>query len=247
MKTLEEMEYDSISEQLTTILCKKTQSDNPLFFRVLIAYYFSVVASMMRCTIVTHDRGEIPVNMYAINLSTSGSGKGFSTNIMENSVIHLFRAKFLEETFPLLAEINLPIIANKRAARKGTEPEEELERVRKEFEAPGSLLFSFSEATPPAIKQLRHRLLMANAAALNLQIDEVGSNLSGSLDALNTYLELYDVGAIKQKLIKNTADTKRAEEIFGNTPANLMAYGTPSKLLDGGKTEEDFYSLLDTG
>jgi hypothetical protein len=88
---------------------------------------------------------------------------------------------------------------------------------------------------------------MANAAALNLQIDEVGSNLSGSLDALNTYLELYDVGAIKQKLIKNTADTKRAEEIFGNTPANLMAYGTPSKLLDGGKTEEDFYSLLDTG
>jgi hypothetical protein len=247
MKNPDETEYHPIAEQLTQVLCKKTQSDNPLFFRVLVAYYFSVVASMMRCTIVTHDRGDIPVNAYAINLSPSGTGKGFSTNIMENSVIHLFRQRFLEETFPLLAELNLPKIANKRAARKGTDPEEELLKVTKEFEAPGSLLFSFSEATSPAIKQMRHRLLMADAAALNLQIDEIGSNLSGSIEALNTYLELYDVGAIKQKLTKNTADSKRAEEIHGRTPANLMAFGTPSKLLDGAKNEEELYSLLETG
>jgi hypothetical protein len=247
MKDFAAMEYNPTAEKLVEVLCKKTQNDNPLFFRVLVGYYFSLVASMMRCSVITHDRGDIPVSFYAINLSPSGSGKGFSTNIVEGSVINLFRQRFQEETYPLLAELNLPKIANKRAARKGVDPDEELERVKKEFDSAGTLFFTFSEATAPAIKQMRHTLLMAGAGSLNLAIDEVGSNLSGSIDALNTYLELYDVGAIKPKLTKNTADSKRNEEIAGRTPANLIAFGTPTKLLDGSKTEEEFYSLLETG
>ena len=69
MKTFDEMEYHPASEKLVQILCSKTQNSNPLFFRVLVGYYFSLVASMMRTTIATHDRGDIPVNMYALNLS----------------------------------------------------------------------------------------------------------------------------------------------------------------------------------
>ena len=74
MKTYAEMEFNSTAERLVQILCEKTQNDNPLFFRVLVAYYFSMVASMMRCTIDTPDRGPIPVNLYALNLSPSGTG-----------------------------------------------------------------------------------------------------------------------------------------------------------------------------
>jgi hypothetical protein len=74
MKSYEEMEFNQTSEQLVSVLCQKTQNDNPLFFRVMVAYYWSMVASMMRCNIDTHDRGSIPVNMYALNLSPSGTG-----------------------------------------------------------------------------------------------------------------------------------------------------------------------------
>lgn len=171
MKTFEEMEYHPASEKLVSILCSKTQNSNPLFFRVLVGYYFSLVASMMRTTIATHDRGDIPVNLYALNLSTSGSGKGFSTNIMENGVIHLFRQRFLEETFPILAEQNLPKLAVKRANRKSTDPDEELARVQKEIDSLGSLVFSFDSGTPAPVKQMRHKLLMADAGSVNLQID----------------------------------------------------------------------------
>ena len=247
MKTFEEMEYHPASEKLVSILCSKTQNSNPLFFRVLVGYYFSLVASMMRTTIATHDRGDIPVNLYALNLSTSGSGKGFSTNIMENGVIHLFRQRFLEETFPILAEQNLPKLAVKRANRKSTDPDEELARVQKEFDSLGSLVFSFDSGTPAAVKQMRHKLLMADAGSVNLQIDEIGSNLVGNVDVLNTFLELYDMGLIKQKLIKNTSDNVRSEEIVGRTPTNMLLFGTPSKLLNGGKTEEELYSMLETG
>lgn len=247
MRTFDEMDYHPASEKLVTILCNKTQNSNPLFFRVLVGYYFSLVASMMRTTITTHDRGDIPVNMYALNLSPSGTGKGMSTNIIENEVLQPFRHRFLEETFPIVAEENLPKLAVKRANRKNTDPDEELIRVQKEFEQLGALLFSFSEGTSPAVKQLRHKLLMANTGSLNLQIDEIGSNLVGNLEVLNTFLELYDVGSIKQKLTKNTSDNTRGEEIIGRTPTNMLLFGTPAKLLNGSKTEEELYSMLETG
>lgn len=247
MLSVDQMDYHPTAEKLVSILCNKVQNNNPLFFRVLTGYYFSLVASTMRCTIGTHDRGDIPVNLYALNLSTSGSGKGMSTNIIENLVINQFRQRFLEETFPILAEQNLPKLALKRANRKATDPDEELIRVQKEFDMLGNLAFSFDSGTPAAVKQMRHKLLMADAGSVNLQIDEIGSNLLGNVDVLNTFLELYDVGLIKQKLIKNTADSIRNEEIVGRTPANMMLFGTPAKLLNGSKAEEELYSMLETG
>jgi len=247
VKDLNTVEYYPTLEKLVEILMKKTQSNSPLFFRVLVSYYFAKVASMMRATIGTHDRGKIPVNLYAINLANSGVGKGHSTNIVEEQVIHLFRERFLEETFPVLSEENLIKLANKRALKKGEDPEEELVLVQKEFKMLGTLAFSFDSGTTAAVKQMRHKLLMANAGSMNMEIDEIGSNLLGNVDVLTTFLELYDIGKVKQKLIKNTAENTRSEEIDGRTPTNMMWFGTPTKLFDGGRTEEAMYSLLDTG
>ena len=247
MKPFNEMQHHPLSEKLVNVLCEQTENTNPMFFRILVAYYFSLVASMMRATVMTLDRGEIPINLYAVNLATSGAGKGHSTNLMEERVIHLFRDRFKDETFQILAETNLPKIANKRAHRKSTDPDEELVRVQKEFEHLGNLLFSFSEATAPAVKQMRHKLLMADAGSLNFQMDEVGSYLSSNAEVLIAFLELYDMGLIKPKLTKNSSENIRGEEIIGKTPTNMMLFGTPSKLLDGGKTEQEFYDMLETG
>lgn len=247
LKDLSTVAYHQTSEKLTDILCKKTQNANPLFFRVLVAYYFAKVASMMRCSIDTPDRGLIPVNVYALNLAVSGSGKGHSTNILEEQVINQFRERFLEETFPEVSETNLAKLATRRAIKKNTDDDDELARVYKEFEDLGNLAFSFDSGTTAAVKQMRLKLLMANAGSMNLEIDEIGSNLLGNIDVLTTFLELYDVGKVKQKLTKNTAENKRGEDIVGRTPTNLLLFGTPSKLLNGGKTEEEFYSMLDTG
>lgn len=247
MVPYEDMQHHPLSEQLVDILCDRTQNQNRLFYRVIVGYYFSVVASHMRCVIDSPDRGVIPVNLYALNLSPSGTGKGHSTSIMEDEVVQLFRQRFLEETFPLLAEQALPKLAVKRATRKSTDPEDELAAVRKEFSMVGEMVFTFDKATEPAVKQLRHKLLMADAGSLNLQIDEIGSNLTAVSEVLPVFLELYDKGATKQKLTKNTAENQRMEEIKGNTPTNMLLFGTPSKLLNGGKTEDELMSLLETG
>lgn len=74
MLPFEEMQYHPTSEKLVETICNRTQSVEPLFFRVLVAYYFANTASHMRCSIATPDMGDIPVNLYALNLAPSGFG-----------------------------------------------------------------------------------------------------------------------------------------------------------------------------
>lgn len=239
--------YFKLSEDIVDILVAKTQSPNRHFFRILTAYYLSKVASMMRTNIETQDRGVIPVNTYAINLMPSGTGKGYSTNIIEELIINQFKDKFLSEVFPSRAEKHINLLARQTAIKTGLDEDMCKEKLQREFESCGELLFSFDSGTAPATKQMRHKLLLANAGSMNLEMDEVGSNLVGNLEMLNTFLELYDVGKVKQKLVKSTNENKRNTDIDGKTPTNLMLFGTPTKLLDGGKTEEDFKTMLETG
>lgn len=234
-------------EEIVEVLSNKTQNTDRGFFRVEVAYFLGKMASSQRATIVTKDRGEIPVNIYALALATSGFGKGHSVNIMENEFIRGFKKRFMEEAMPIIAEKNLWEIANDRAARNGTDGQEEFDKAQSEFVRAGAFPFTFDSGTTPAVKQLIHKLKMANCGSINMQIDEIGSNLIEATDLLTLFLELYDQGLVKQKLTKNTAENTRGEEIDGKTPTNMLLFGTPSKLLDGGPTEDHFYSFLDTG
>ena len=198
MLDLSQVPHNKTSEKLVEIMCQKTQSECPQFFRVLVAYYFAKVAASMRCQVNTIDRGVLPINIYAVNLAPSGTGKGLSTNIMEEHVLEGFRTKFMEETFPAIAEKNLVSLSTKRAFKHDEEADIALERVRTEFHLAGELAFSFDSATTAAVKQMRHKLLMANAGAVNMEIDEIGSNLLGNLEVLTAFLELYDVGKLSR-------------------------------------------------
>ena len=249
--------YHPFSEKIVDILVRKVNNDNRHFFRILTGYYLSKVASMMRCNIDTNDRGIIPVNTYVLNLMVSGTGKGYSTNILEHEFISHFRKEFLNNIFPRKAEENIQTLAQERSQARlnngqsilplSEEYDIQLDKLQRHFDRLGELAFSFDSGTSPAVKQMREKLLLASAGSMNLELDEVGSHISANADVLNVFLELYDIGFVKQKLIKNTVENIRSEELPGNTPTNLMMFGTPTKLLDGGKVEEEFKEFLETG
>lgn len=234
-------------EEIVEVLCNKTQNSDKGFYRAEVAYFLAKMAATMRATILTKDRGEVPVNIYATLLAGSGYGKGFSINIMELEFLKGFMKRFLADTFPVLSERNHYVIANERAVAKNSDPAEEFEKVQKEDKRSGKYIFTFDSGTPPAIKQLRHKLLLANCGSINLQIDEIGLNLIGSTDILTLFLELYDQGLTKSKLVKNTNENERNEDVDGKTPTNMLLFGTPSKLFDGGQTEDQFHAFLETG
>lgn len=248
MQSIDSMEYHPLSEKLVDILCTKTENTDRHFFRIQTAFFFCKVASMMRTNIHTLERGNIPVNMYAINLAPSGYGKGMSTNILEDEVIQGFRKVFLNETLPKVSQKNLAKLAVEKSAVTGNDPDTvELPRLDSEYRALGELPFSFDSATTAAVKQMRLKLLLANAGSMNLIIDEIGSNLLSNAEVLGTYLELFDVGKVKQKLVKNTPENRRLADIDGTTPANCLLFGTPSRVFDGAKTEDEMRTMLFTG
>ncbi|WAW11596.1 DNA primase [Acinetobacter phage nACB1] len=247
LKPFDQMAYDPVTEMLTDIMCAKTQNSERMFFRIACTYYWGVLASQMHANIQGWGGNTLPINIYAMNLSPSGTGKGYSTGLIERSVIDRFRESFMENTFPLAAEQNMQKLANSRATRKGSDPHDELAGLTKEFNSIGSLLFSFDSATVPAVKQLRHKLNLAKAGGVNLQIDEIGANLVGQEEVTNAFLELYDTGMIKDKLVKSSAENTRFERIEGATPTNMLLFGTPSKLLDSGATQRHLIDMLEMG
>lgn len=247
MIDLSTIKHHAAIEDVVDVLCNKTQNSDRGFFRVEVAFFLAKMAGNMRATILTKDRGAIPVNLYTLALATSGYGKGHSINIIEQELMAGFKTRFMEETFNLIAEDSLWKIAIARAAISGKEEQAEKDNIDREYAKEGNISYTFDSGTGPAVKQIRNKMIMANIGAINLQVDEIGSNLIGNTEILNIFLELFDQGLTKSKLTKNTADNLRSQELDGKTPTNALLFGTPDTLLDGGVVEDQFYAFLQTG
>lgn len=239
--------YHPMVEKITEILMTRTQNYNPTFFRLQTNWFINLIASSMNIKVDSPITGKIPVNMYGVSLADSGSGKGHSTGILENEVIKGFREVFMNDLFPKKAAIELDLEANRRHRMLGISPQEALDKLTKEFKSYGAIRFLSDKGTEAAIKQYRNKVLLAKLGSVNFIVDEIGYNLSKIEDLLHTFLEMYDKGTIKEKLTKNTGESERFQELIGSTPANLLMFGTPSKLLDGSKSESDFLALLEAG
>lgn len=244
---LENVPHNPMLEELTQLINNKTQNPEKEYFRIVLAYFFGKMASSMRAVVKTKDRGDVPINMYAVALAQSGFGKGFSVNIIESELMQGFQQIFEETTIPEIAHQNISVLAERRAVFNQSDLTDEITKATKEYERAGVIPFTFDSGTVPALKQLRHTLLMGKIGAINFQVDEIASNLMGSTELLNTYLELYDQGQVKSKLIKNSETNVRTADLPGKTPSNMLLFGTPSKLFDGGSIEENFMDFLDIG
>jgi len=248
LTSLDKIEHHPTGEALLKVLRAKTQNiESDCYFRVLSVYYLAQMAASMRVSVNTPHRGVIPVNVFACCLATSGAGKGHSLNIMERQIVKGLKTELTQHTFPAIAQKNLETLALKKSNISATDFEDELEIINKEFNSYGAMPYSFDSGTGPAFKQVRTKAQMANIGALNMISDEIGTNLLANSELFAVNLEACDMGLIKQKIIKNTSDNKRAEERDDPVPSNMLIFGTPSKLFNGGKEENEFYSLLDTG
>ena len=234
-------------EEITDLLAKETENNDRAFFRPTIAYFFARMASHMRATVTTKSRADIPVNLYVISTAVSGYGKGKSVSFMESRLEKGFKRQFLGHTLPVKTEESFWRIANDRAVQNNSDQQEEYEKVKAEDGRTGPFVYNFAQGSAEGVKQMRHKMLLAEAGSLNFQVDEIGSNLDKVLELLTVYLELYEDGEVKAKLIKNSSDNKRDQEMDGKSPANMLLFGTPAKLLDGSNIEKTFYELLETG
>lgn len=246
-KMISEGGYHPLSEELLKVIVRKTGNNSTSYFRVLIAFFESQIASNMRCHIKGGVHNKVPVNAYVCALMPSGAGKGFSLGILEDDVIAEFKANFINATLPVLHEQHLDKLANDKSIITSLSIDDIKAELVKESNSYGSLPYSFDSGTGAAFKQVRSKAQLCGAGALSFICDEIGSNLINNGEITSIGLEVYDVGKVKQKITKNSNDNKRTEERDDPVPCNMLWFGTPAKLFDSGKNEENFYSLLQEG
>ena len=133
LKNLDTVKHHSISEKVVDVLRQRTQNtESDSYFRTVTSFYFALMAASMRTNVLTHDRGVLPVNLYALCTGESGIGKGFSMNIIENTLLKGFRDKFTEDTFHNVAEVAIEKEAIRVAQRNSTDFDEELVKLQTE-------------------------------------------------------------------------------------------------------------------
>lgn len=242
-----ELQYLPFIEQIVDKISETTQSNERHLFRVLLAYYMGKVSCAMGTTIDGW-YNSLPTNIYSICLAESGAGKGFTVSTVEDRIIHKFKGQWLEDTFPSALTDGIADIASYRAQRRNTTELSESKRLWKEADAVGSIALEFSEnSTSQGIRQIRHKIILANIGGINLQVDEIGHNLTKLHDVISLMLEMYDTGSAKDGITKNTSENKRFEYIHGYTPANLLLFGTHSSLFNGAEQEQQFMTMLEAG
>ena len=244
----ENLKHNPLSEQIAKAIADRNNAKGDLsFFRFHIAYYFCMMAAMMRTTIELPDGESDLISMFTINLAPSGYGKGVSTATLNEQVIDRFSEVIRARTWPAITDARLRKLAQRRSIQNQTEFDHELKNVQDDFrDVGGKVMFSFEKPTEAALKQNRTMLLMAGIGGMNLSTDEIGANLFKSRDAIDNFLTLYD-GVLQNNLVKHTKDSKRADDLTGKIPANMVLFGVPSGLLDQDKVQEQFLTMLEYG
>lgn len=72
MVDLDTVQHNPCIEEIVDVLCNKTQNTDRGFYKVEVAYFLAKLAASMRASIMTKDRGRVPVNIYALALGASG-------------------------------------------------------------------------------------------------------------------------------------------------------------------------------
>lgn len=239
--------YNPTMERILEVIEKKTGNNSHNYFRIVISFYLTQLASNMRCKIKGALYNNVPINMYACTLMPSGSGKGHSQDIIESQVVNQFRASFINSTLPQLTQTNLDKLAQQKSIITGMPVDECLNALTKECMEYGSFPYSFDSATGPAFKQVRAKAQLCGVGALSFICDEIGSNILANPELLAIGLEVFDLGKTKSKLTKDSATNKRTESREDPVPTNMLWFGTPTKLLNSSREEDEFYSQLQAG
>ena len=239
----ETSKFHKKQEELVDILCSRTGSDDRNFFRVMVAYKFSELASNMRAKVNYAGTTGIPVNMYALDLAPSGYSKNASMNILDKDIFGGAKDKFTLDTFDKVKETRLALLADEISMATGVDIGECHKDVMKSYKALPIFLYQFGASTIEGVKSLRTKLSMAGIGATNNILDEIGHNIIDNKETFKLYFDTYDLGLSKNKLIKGDSNA----DLRGAVPCNLFAFGTQSRLLDGGTIEKTFFEFLEDG
>lgn len=241
-------------ERLVNSVAKQIPNPNHDLIRIMVTFYLNLVASSLNTKVVALEeaRGTLPVNMYSIVIANSGTGKTYTSNILEEQVLNHFIDKLTTELIPTYKDLWVEREVKKESdklIKQSIEPSEEIIAgdKKKEINSYGYYPITFDTGTPEALRQVRNLVAHIGVGSVNFINDELGRNLSTNSDIYKTYLNLYDKGLLKSKIIKNTDTNIRYADSPNPASTNMLVFGTGNDIFDASNTEKQFFNLLESG
>ena len=210
--------HHPVITEMVDVLCAKTQNTDRGFFNVEAAFFVAKIAATQRAVIVTKDRGEIPVNLYALALATSGYGKGHSVNIIENEFMKGFQKRFVETPSRRSRNSISPRLP-RPGHRLGTEDQIELEKLERQFKVAHPSPSTAAQPCREAASQWRAGRNRSHRSPDRRDRPEPHRQYP----VLTLFLELFDQGMVKRSH-QATAATNVAKT--GRQDANMLLFST---------------------
>ena len=217
---------------------RKTPTPNIV---IATCYKMAQVASNLRATIDNGEEKNVILNFYGFSIMDSGKGKNRTLATLDSYVFGGFFEAFHEAYLMRKNRIKREYI--QELENKGYEKADAIELAEEEFASVVDWVSDMEESTPEGLRTMRESMHLVGLGASSLDIDEIANNIGKNSDVLVALLGIYDSGNSKSKVIKSQ---KKYENVFG-VPANLIGYGSPDRLFDGGKVEDDFILRMSEG
>jgi hypothetical protein len=239
-----EVDYDRLNPIVADITkaVSAYQRKTPVANIVLATCYkLAQVASNLRATINNGEEKNVIVNFFGFSIMDSGKGKNRTLSTLDSYVFGGFFEEFKHAYKKRKMRIKSERIES--LIEEGYDESLAVETVEEEFGGMVDWVSDMEESTPEGLRTMRESMAAVGLGASSLDIDELANNIGKNNEILVALLGIYDSGNSKSKVIKSQTEYNN---VFG-VPANLIGYGSPDRLFDGGKVEDDFTLRMSEG
>ena len=205
---------------------------------ILISYAMAEVTSNLRVKMELYDKTVKPLNFYGYIFGESGVGKDVSLNALNR----IFIDKFSDKMQKGFDKHKLQYWEH-RAMQLVDEDHEDVEGIIKEEQrltAPFN--YRLSSGTEAGVSKSRVTFGLYGIGAINLVIDELGSNYTKLRELMSLMLSTYEDGNSDGRLLK-----QESVVAVKGVPSNFLGYSSPALVFDGGITERSLFDDLSAG
>ena len=228
----------TVNEIVSTVLRVKDDIPVPMIV-VMINYALAEMTASLRTKLELYDGTTKPLNNYSYVFAESGVGKDVTMSALNRVFIEAFKER-MEKGFNKHKENYWSERAMTLIDSEDEDDVDEIIKEEKRMVSPFS--YRISSGTLAGVSKSRVTYSKYNICAVNLVIDELGSNYGMIRELIALMLSSYEDGATEGRQLKSESVVA-----VSGVPSNFIGYSSPALAFDGGSTEKMIMADLSQG
>jgi len=227
----------TVDEIVSTVLRVKDDIPIPMIV-VMVNYALAEMTASLRTKLELYDGTTKPLNNYSYVFAESGVGKDVTMSALNRIFIDSFK-KRMQMGFDKHKEKYW----SERVMTLVDQDEEDADEIIKEEKRMVSpFSYRISSGTLAGVSKSRVTYSLYNIGAVNLVIDELGSNYGMIRELIALMLSSYEDGSTEGRQLKSESVVA-----VSGVPSNFIGYSSPALAFDGGATEKMITADLSQG